>query len=55
MLLENEEILGGIDPRDLAKASSAAAELGSELLAAKERVYVRKQIRKVRFASLSDI
>lgn len=65
MLLEAEEILSDADPRDLAKAATAAAklgeverrlaEIGAEPRAAKVRTYVREQIRKLRLASLSAV
>jgi len=65
MLLEAEEILTDADPRDLAKAATAAAklgeverrlgEIGAEPRAAKVRTYVREQIRKLRLASLSAV
>ncbi len=65
MLLETEEILSDADPRDLAKAATAAAKLGEverrlaaldgDPRAAKVRSYVREQIRKLRLASLSAI
>ena len=65
MLLETEEILTDADPRDLAKAATAAAKLGEverrlaaldgDPRAAKVRSYVREQIRKLRLASLSAI
>ena len=64
-LLEAEEILTDADPRDLAKAATAAAklgeverrlgEIGAEPRAAKVRAYVREQIRKLRLASLSAV
>ena len=65
MLLETEEILADADPRDLAKAATAASklgeverrlgEIGAEPRAVKVRTYVREQIRKLRLASLSAV
>jgi MoxR-like ATPase len=65
LLMESEGILADADPRDLAKAASAAAklgevdrrlgDLGSEPRAVKVRNHVREQIRKLRLASLAAV
>lgn len=65
LLLEAEDILADADPRDLAKAATAAAklgeidrrlgDLGADPRAARMRVYVREQIRKLRLASIAAV
>ncbi len=65
LLLEAEEILADADPRDLAKAATAAAKLGevdrrlgeiaSDPRATRVRAYVRDQIRKLRIASMAAV
>ena len=65
LLMEAEQILNDADPRDLAKAASAAAKLGEvdrrlgELAvqpkAAKVRSYVRDQIKKLGLASIAAV
>jgi MoxR-like ATPase len=65
LLMECEEVLAGVEPRDLAKAATATAKLseidrklsalGKDARAEKARAHVKEQIRRLKLASIEAV